>query len=157
MEAKITNTNAKPIQLLPERIEKENVKPTHKKKGKGKLGHKIMSKSKRVGLMFPVGRVSRYLRKGKFSPRVGGGAGIFLTAVLEYLACEVLELSGNASKDNKKTRIAPRHIQLAVRNDMELAKLLNTTTISNGGVLPNIHEKLLPLKKNQKVKKETNS
>ena len=31
--------------------------------------------------------------------------------------------AGNAARDNKKTRIVPRHIQLAVRNDEELNKL----------------------------------
>jgi histone H2A len=62
------------------------------------------------------------------------------------LAAEILELAGNASRDNKKSRIIPRHIQLAVRNDEELNKLLSDVTIANGGVLPNIHSVLLPKK-----------
>ena len=71
-------------------------------------------------------------------------------AVLEYLAAEVLELAGNAARDNKKTRIVPRHIQLAVRNDEELSKLLGGVTIAAGGVLPNIHSVLLPKKTGKK-------
>ncbi|KAL5740863.1 hypothetical protein ACOSQ2_030043 [Xanthoceras sorbifolium] len=58
----------------------------------------------------------------------------------------VLELTGNAVRDNKKNRIVPRHVQLAVRIDEELSKLLGTVTIANGGVLPNIHQNLLPKK-----------
>lgn len=40
--------------------------------------------------------------------------------------------------------IIPRHIQLAIRNDEELSKLLGNVTIAAGGVLPNIHQVLLP-------------
>ncbi|XP_024021984.1 histone H2AX-like [Morus notabilis] len=58
----------------------------------------------------------------------------------------VLELAGNAAGDNKKNRIVPRHIQLAVKNDKELSKLLGSVTIVSGGVLPNIHQTLLPKK-----------
>ena len=78
--------------------------------------------------------------------RIGAGAPVYLAAVLEYLAAEVLELSGNAARDNKKSRIIPRHVQLAVRNDEELSKLLAGVTIAEGGVLPNIHAVLLPKK-----------
>ncbi|KAF4119191.1 hypothetical protein G5714_001242 [Onychostoma macrolepis] len=105
-----------------------------------------VSRSARAGLQFPVGRIARLLRKGNYAPRIGSGAAVYLTAVIEYLCAEVLELAGNASRDNKKLRIAPRHIQLAVRNDEELNALLGGVTIAEGGVLPNIQAQLLPKK-----------
>ena len=86
----------------------------------------------------------------QYASRIGAGAPVYLAAVLEYLAAEILELAGNAARDNKKTRIIPRHIQLAVRNDEELSKLLSGVTIASGGVLPNIHTVLLPKKTGKK-------
>jgi len=85
---------------------------------------KSKSRSSRAGLQFPVGRVHRLLKNGNYAQRIGAGAPVYLAAVMEYLAAEILELAGNAARDNKKTRINPRHIQLAVRNDEELNKLL---------------------------------
>ncbi|KAF0879890.1 H2A1H protein, partial [Crocuta crocuta] len=120
------------------------------KSGRGKQGSKARAKAKtrwsRAGLQFPVGRVHRLLRKGNYSERVGTGAPVYLAAVLEYLTAEILELAGNAARDNKKTRIIPRHLQLAIRNDEELNKLLGRVTIAQGGVLPNIQAVLLPKK-----------
>ncbi len=105
-----------------------------------------MSRSTKAGLQFPVGRIARFIRQQRVATRVGAGAPVYMGAVLEYLAAEILELAGNAAKDNKKARIIPRHIQLAVRNDEELSKLLGRVTIASGGVLPNIHQVLLPPK-----------
>lgn len=78
----------------------------------------------------------RLLRKGSYAERVGAGAPVYM-AVLGYLAAET------AARD--KTRIIPRHLHLAVRNDVEL-KLLGGVTIAQGGVLPNIQAVLLPKK-----------
>ena len=115
------------------------------KGGRGKVaGTKSQSKSSKAGLQFPVGRMGRFLKKGKYATRVGAGAPVYLAAILEYLTAEILELAGNAARDNKKTRIIPRHIQLAVRNDEELNKLFGGVTIAQGGVLPNIHSVLVP-------------
>merc|ERR1712196_236328 len=126
-------------------IYKSNITmPAKAGRGKGKAGaSRPVSKAARAGLQFPVGRVARFLKQGKYADRVGAGAPVYLAAVLEYLAAEVLELAGNAAKDSKKSRVVPRHIQLAIRNDEELAKLVKDVTIASGGVLPHIHVSLL--------------
>ncbi|XP_065499061.1 histone H2A, sperm-like [Caloenas nicobarica] len=104
------------------------------------------NKSARAGLQFPVGRIYGLLKRGNYSERISPGAAIYLTAVLEYLTAEIIELAGNAAWENKKKRITPRHIQLAVRNDDELNKIFCCVTIAEGGVLPNILSQLLPKK-----------
>ncbi|GAA51219.1 histone H2A, partial [Clonorchis sinensis] len=79
--------------------------------------------------------------RGNHAESVGAGAPVYLAAVLEYLAAEVLELAGNAARGN-----APRHLQLAIRNDDKVNKLLGGVTIAQGGVLPNIRSVLQPKK-----------
>ena len=120
--------------------------------GRGNVQRKKVSKSTRAGIVFPVTRVSRYLRKVCLNYRIQFGSPIYLSAVLEYLCAEVLELAGNAATMNKKRKISPRHILLAVANDDELNKLFKGVTISQGGVLPNIQEALLASVKKAKTK-----
>ena len=59
------------------------------KGGRGKAKKKAVSKTVRSGLQFPVGRLARYLKKGRYAQRIGSGAPVYLAAVLEYLAAEV--------------------------------------------------------------------
>ncbi|KAG6476300.1 hypothetical protein ZIOFF_065539 [Zingiber officinale] len=103
------------------------------RRGGGGPKKRPVSRSVKAGLQFPVGRIGRYLKNGRYAKRVGTGA-------------PVLELAGNAARDNKKNRIIPRHVLLAIRNDEELGKLLAGVTIAHGGVLPNINPVLLPKK-----------
>lgn len=110
------------------------------------------SRSKRAGLHFPVGRIHRRLRDGRYAERIGAGAPVYLAAVLEYLTAEILELAGRATLDNKHHRIIPRYLQLAIRNDDELDKLLQNVTIAEGGVIPHINAMLLPPKKHRAAK-----
>ena len=57
--------------------------------GRGKPKVKAVSRSSKAGLQFPVGRVARFLKKGRYAERVGSGSPVYLSAVLEYLAAEV--------------------------------------------------------------------
>ena len=113
--------------------------------GRGGSRKKATSRSAKAGLAFPVGRVHRHIKRSGIASRIGAGAPVYLAAVLEYLTAEVVELAGNAARDNKKSRITPRHIVMAVRNDDALDKFLPSVIIAQGGVLPNIHSALLPV------------
>ncbi|TVU16939.1 hypothetical protein EJB05_32943, partial [Eragrostis curvula] len=107
-----------------------------KPKKAGGARKKAVSRSIKAGLTFPVSRIGRYLKRGRYAQRISVGAPVYLAAVLE---------------DNNKTRITPRHILLAIRIDEELGKLLAGVTIPHAGVLPNIHPELLPKKTMEKA------
>jgi len=114
----------------------------HKKRHKDRL-EKKKSKASRAGLTFPPSRFQKRLKSGAYAPRIGFGAGLYMAAIIEYLCAEVLELAGNAAKDNARSRVSPRHVMLAVRNDDELNRLLDRVHIANSGVIPSVHRILL--------------
>ncbi|KAJ7634128.1 histone H2A [Mycena polygramma] len=114
--------------------------------GKGKTippsGQRV-STSVKAGLVFPVPRIRRLLKQGKWAKRVTIVGAVYLAAVLEYLMAELLELAGNCARSNHRVRITPRHLLLAIRNDDELDRLLKNTIIVQGGVVPFIHAVLI--------------
>ena len=69
------------------------------KTGKGKTTRqKSQTGSSKAGIIFPVGRIGRFLRHGRYSDRVGQSGAIFMAAVLDYLTQELLELIGEITK-----------------------------------------------------------
>ena len=109
-----------------------------------KDGRPSRTKSQRAGLTFPVGRMLRYLKQGRYAKRTGVGAGVYIAAVCDYLVAEILELSGNSARANKRIRITPKDIGLAVWHDEELDRLFLNKTIPSTGRPVNIHSALRP-------------
>ncbi len=63
-------------------------------RGKGKTaGKKQVSRSSKAGLQFPVGRIARYLKKGKFATRIGAGAPVYLVRFCWFVVHCVTEKS----------------------------------------------------------------
>lgn len=104
------------------------------------------SRSTKAGLQFPVGRIHRMMKNGKYSERVGAVAPVYMAAVLEYISAEILELSGCSALEHKRQRIIPTDIQLAIRKDEELNKLLGAVMTPSEPLpsLPSLSAVLLP-------------
>eukprot|EP01070_Trichotokara_eunicae_P008098 Trichotokara_eunicae@DN5639_c0_g1_i7.p1 len=103
------------------------------------------TKSSHAGLVFPVGRVSRLLRDGRYSQRVGDSAAVYMASVLEYLTAELLEVAGENAVSRKKKTIAPKHLVESIRNDEDFVKFLKHVTIAQGGSMTKVgvHPELL--------------
>jgi len=94
---------------------------------------KSKSRSRRAGLLFPVGRIHRLCRKGPWvGSRISAGAPVYLAAVMEYLTAELLEQAGLVARYGSSTRISPRHIKKAVKTDEELDKLCEGVVMVGG-------------------------
>ena len=92
---------------------------------------------KRAGLNFSVSRAKQIMKdRLPKDCRHGGTAHVAFAAVLEYICAEVLELASNHAKECGRKRVTPRDIFLAIKNDVELARLFSGITIKEGGVIP---------------------
>ena len=103
---------------------KNSAVKSRKKGGKGMAKAKAVTGQQRSGLTFAPSRCNRYLKQGRYSTRYGASAGVFMAGVLQYLAEEVLDLSANVCLEHKKKTISPKHLNLALRSDPELGKMM---------------------------------
>jgi histone H2A len=111
-------------------------------------------KSKKAGLLFPVSRVMRLMKKRRYADRISVNSAIGVSAVLEYLTAEILEMAGDkvlGSNSESKSMIKPRHICLAVKDDEEMSRAIgHHVIIPMGGVIPHIEEALVTEKPNSR-------
>lgn len=107
----------------------------------------MLSKSAqdRAGVKFPISKLAKFAKQGKYADRIGQGVPVFMAGVLEYLTFEILELASNkagettsGSGSNKKVQknILPRHIMMAVRSDEEFSRFLKGAEFHQSGRLP---------------------
>ena len=121
-------------------------------KGSGKPRGKSVSKSQKAGLTLPVARLNKAMKQTSGMKRVGGSAPVYMTAVIEYIIAEVVEMAGNHTKKGKRKRITPEDISIGVRSDEELAKLCRDVAFYTGDKISNPSKMLEP--KPRKHKKE---
>ena len=118
---------------------------------------KRISNSKKAGLEFPVSRCKQFLKK--YKKNIGSLAPVYLAAVLEYITAELLELSGNVSRDHRRQTMKIRDLYFAIENDNELNDMMHRLNmgITGGGHMPDIHpvvyDKLKTKKKSKKKSK----
>lgn len=102
------------------------LKKTTKKRKTGVQIEKIISTNK-AGLFFPIPRISKSLKR--FVSRMQPEAGVFLTAVLEYITAEVIEICGKG-----RGKSISLNDLLGMKRDKELLRLLkfsSQTTVKN--------------------------
>ena len=76
--------------------------------------------------------------------RVGGSAPVYMTAAIEYIVSELLEMAGNHTKKSNRKRVTPEDISIGVRSDDELAKLFRNVAVFTGDKLSNPSKVLEP-------------
>ena len=118
-----------------------------------KNSEKSGSRQNKAGIIFSPSICEKFLRNfGNSKIMVTKSAPVYLSAVLEYLTSEVLDLASVYVENNKRVRITIRDIEIVIRNDYEFDKLFNKINLSflGGGVLPYIHHSLTNRNKNKK-------
>lgn len=100
------------------------------------MGRKRRTRTSRAGLVIPVGRAEAKLRVRVPHANVSPTAAVAVAAVVEYALAEVIELAGNAAKDDHRVRITCGNVRDAIHGDDELRPLLATIDLGEGFARP---------------------
>ena len=100
---------------------------------KSKAPHRV-SKQERAKLTLPVARIEKLVRRHvPNGSHVSSGASVAMTAAVEYMVQELLELAGNVALDKKKCQIKPTMVYDAISADPVLGRLYAGHVIVGGG------------------------
>lgn len=114
------------------------------------------SRSSRAGLLFPVSRIDRQLRRGQFAECFGAGTPVYLAAVLQWVTHEAMDMAGRISKKSNQQCISPCHLWMAVKNSSVLKHLLGSGPKHHGRAIPQSQRMASPSKK-KKTKRRKRS
>lgn len=83
------------------------------------------TRSSRAGLIFPVNKIQKRLN---FKYKTTLGAAIYMAAVCQYIATELVEICGDAAQKKQSRLIRRKHIKSALRQDAEMLILTGNIT-----------------------------
>lgn len=113
---------------------------------------KSVSKSERAGLTFPVARLNKHLKTKSKMKRVGSSAPVYLTALVEYVAAELLDAAGNKTKDAGRKTVSIDDLCKGLRTDKDLSRLFASNSIFMGEKLTKVSDAITYMPKSRPVK-----
>lgn len=76
------------------------------------------------------------IREHSSTKRVGGGGPLYLAAIVDFLARDLLALVGAATQADRIITLKPRHIIMAITKDDDLAELFGYWVVQQQRLTP---------------------
>ncbi|XP_065592226.1 histone H2A-beta, sperm-like [Cyrtonyx montezumae] len=106
-----------------------------------------LSRSSRAGLLFPVSRIDRQLRRGMFARRFGASAPVYLAAVLQWVTCKTMDMAAKISKKHNQLLISPSHLKMSVKKSGVFKRLVRSGPKHRGKSVPESQPEASPSKR----------
>ena len=113
------------------------------------------TRATKAGRTVPPSRVNRAMKLRSGLKRVGGTAPVYMAAVMEYVAAEILEVACNSTANAKRKRVTPEDISIALRSDADLQKVCGGLALYTGDRLESVAKALVPKARTEPKKTAT--